>query len=132
MDRFFDCLDTRNLNEADRTCKPDLQAYTQLDDPRFDFLEEEFLAYLEEWQTSVNHRPGQFSKTDRQKMCLTHQTFRGLVMTVHAFVGVTKYLLSQGVPFVLSNKFCQDPIEEHFGRHRGMGRTADVIAYSLL
>ncbi|KAK7105302.1 hypothetical protein V1264_016703 [Littorina saxatilis] len=55
----------------------------------------------------------------------SHQTFKGLVMTVHGFVGAAHYLLGHGVKFILANKFCQDPLEEHFGRHRAMGRTAD-------
>ncbi|XP_056004110.1 uncharacterized protein LOC125653769 [Ostrea edulis] len=37
----------------------------------------------------------------------------------------TRYLLQQGVPYVLSNVFCQDPLEEHFGRHRGLGTRHD-------
>lgn len=58
-------------------------------------------------------------------MFLSLQTYRGLVMTVKSFVEVTRYLLSNGVPFVLSHKFCQDPLEEHFGRHRAIGRSAE-------
>ena len=46
-------------------------------------------------------------------------------MTVRAFIGVTRFLLSHGVSFVLSNKLCQDPIEEHFGRHRAMKRAVE-------
>ena len=46
-------------------------------------------------------------------------------MTVYAFVETTKFLLVNSVEFVLSNTFCQDPLEEHFGRHRGLGRAAD-------
>ena len=45
--------------------------------------------------------------------------------SVHAFVEATKYLLDHGVDFVLSHVFNQDPLEEHFGRHRGMGRRMD-------
>ena len=124
MDRFFDCLNTRHLHEGARKLKPDLDPYTSENDPRFTFLVNEFLQYLLDWKDSVEQRPGPFTKSERQKMMLTHQTFRGLVMTTKAFVEVTPYLLRNGVQFVLSNKFCQDPIEEHFGRHRAMGRTA--------
>ncbi|KAL8611309.1 hypothetical protein ACOMHN_013740 [Nucella lapillus] len=35
-----------------------------------------------------------------------------------AFKEATHYLLDNGVKSVLSNRFCQDPLEAHFGRHR--------------
>jgi hypothetical protein len=125
MDRFFDCLNSRHLEEADRKRKPDLRPYTSTEDERFTFLQDEFLKYFDDWQQSVENRPGHFSKSDRAKMMLSHQTYKGLVMTVRAFIEVTKFLLANNVSYVLANKFCQDPIEEHFGRHRTMGRTAD-------
>ena len=124
MDRFFDCLNSRNLLEGARFRKPDLLPYTNVNDPRFTFLEGEFLKYLDDWKTSVDNRPGPFTQSERQKMFLTHQTHKGLVMTVQAFIEATRHLLTHGVSFVLSNKFCQDPLEEHFGQHRAMGRTA--------
>ena len=43
------------------------------------------------------------------------------ISTVESLIGATRYLLSHGVPHVLSQDFCQDPLEEHFGRHRGLG-----------
>ena len=46
-------------------------------------------------------------------------------MNVYAFVEATAFLLVKSVEFVLSNTFSQHPLEEHFGRHRGLGRTAD-------
>lgn len=44
------------------------------------------------------------------------------MLTVKGFTEATKYMLAAGVPYVMSNVYCQDPIEEHFGRHRGLGR----------
>jgi hypothetical protein len=44
-----------------------------------------------------------------------------ILFPVDGFIGATKYLLDQGVSPILSNVFCQDPIENHFGRHRGLG-----------
>lgn len=124
VDRFFDCLNTRNLEEGQRCRKPDLLPYRDANDVRFHFLQHTFLKYISDWKTSVDARPG-FRKAEKQKMFLTPQTYKGLVMTIHAFVEATKFLLANGVSFVLSNKFCQDPLEEHFGRHRAMGRTND-------
>jgi hypothetical protein len=42
-----------------------------------------------------------------------------------AFVECTKFLLNNGVQFVLSHVFNQDPLEEHFGRHRSLGRRSE-------
>ena len=41
-----------------------------------------------------------------------------LYFLVKSFIELTKLLLNEGVPFVLSEKFSQDPLEEHFARHR--------------
>ena len=119
MDRFFDCLNTRTLTEGVKTRKDDLLPYTDRNDERFNFLNE-FLRYLEQWKTSVQTRPGNFNASERAKMFLTHQTYKELVMTIKSFPEAARYLLDNGVKYVLSNKFCQDPLEEHFGRHRSL------------
>jgi hypothetical protein len=46
-------------------------------------------------------------------------------MTIRSFTEAAVYLLDNGVKFVLSNRFCQDPLEAHFGRHRGLGQRSD-------
>ena len=51
--------------------------------------------------------------------------------SVRSVTEVTKYLLEHGVAYVLTNKFCQDPIEELFGRHRAIGRGADNMNLSM-
>ena len=42
---------------------------------------------------------------------------------VHSFVELAKLLLNTytDVKYLLSEKFNQDPVEEHFGRHRARG-----------
>ncbi|XP_055955159.1 uncharacterized protein LOC126812587 [Patella vulgata] len=116
VDRFFDCLNVRSLYEGERKRKPDLMPYTSVDDPRFQFLTEDFLGYLRDLKDQVDNRQG-FSKTEKSKMFLSYQS--------KAVVEATKYLIQHGVKFVLTNKFCQDPVEEHFGRHRALGRRSD-------
>lgn len=81
--------------------------------------------------------------TDAQKMMmrLSGETLAGLRMTgkcismndnidfiatitVHAFVEVTKYLLTlpgDDSKFLLSERFCQDPVESFFGQQRSKG-----------
>ena len=41
---------------------------------------------------------------------------------MHSFVELTKILLAiPGVQYVLSEKFCQDPVESFFGKQRSQG-----------
>ena len=119
MNRFFDCLNARFRTEGIETRNDSLLPYSDTNDPRFGFLDE-FLAYLEAWKTSVQTRPGTFSAVEHSKMFLTHQTYKGLVMTIKSFQEVTRYLLNNGVQYVFSNRFSQDPLEAHFGRHRSL------------
>ena len=131
MDRFFDCLNVRSLDAAAYRLKPDLAPYRDRNDTRFQFLDN-FLAYLDNWKQSVQQRLGNFSQAERAKMFLSHQTFKGLVMTVRSFQEATRYLLDQGVEYVLSNRFCQDPLEAHFGRHRSVRpRSENPTLYSF-
>ncbi|XP_056007180.1 uncharacterized protein LOC125647649 [Ostrea edulis] len=123
VNRFFDCLNVRSLRESVFQRKPDVAPYTSQNDPRFQFLEDEVLEYFNQWLISVRSRPG-YKKTEQNKMFISYQTHEGIIMTVKSFIEA-RYLLQQGVPYVLSNVFCQDPLEEHFGRHRGLGTHHD-------
>ena len=58
-------------------------------------------------------------------MFLSHQTYEGLQITAKSTIELTRFLLQSNVPFVLSEKFNSDVIEEYFGRQRGMGRRND-------
>ena len=46
----------------------------------FQWLREDFLGYLDEWEASVAARPG-FSKAERNKMLLSQETLSGLRLT---------------------------------------------------
>ena len=41
---------------------------------------EEFVAFLDKWKEEINAREG-FSKSERDKMFLSHQTYEGIVTT---------------------------------------------------
>ena len=58
-------------------------------------------------------------------MFLSIQTFTGLKITVNSVVSLTKFLLSEGFEFVLTERFCQDDVEEYFGYQRAQGRRSD-------
>ena len=118
INRFFDCLNVRSTSEHTRKRNYFLAPYSSADDERFDWLQNTFLVYLQEWLTAIHQRTGNFSNDDRAKMFISHQTYHGLRMTVHSLVEVTKFLLSEGLEYVLSEKFCQDLLEEYFGHQQ--------------
>ncbi len=102
--------------------KPFLQPYTSIDDERFTFLKDEFLEYFAEWKKAADQRKGDFTAADREKMFLSKATYEGLQATAHALIKCIQFLLQNGFKYVLANKFSPDPLEDHFGRHRGLGR----------
>ena len=125
IDAFFDCLNVRSLREGDLKRKPFCLPYTNKTDERFNWLIEIFLKYLEHWQERTLNRDGVFSKTCRSKMFISRQTYEGLQITCHSLTEVVKFLLGEGMEFILSERFCQDPLEEHFGDQRKIGRRSD-------
>ena len=50
-------------------------------------------------------------------------------MTAHSVIEATKFLLQEGTEFVLSERFCEDPVEEYFGNQRKIGRRSDIHAF---
>ena len=48
--------------------------------PRVQWLENEFLGYLDEWKASVASREG-LTLTEEAKMCLSRETLEGLHIT---------------------------------------------------
>ena len=71
-----------------------------------------FLSYLDQWYKRVQEREGAFTPDDRGKMFISQQTYKGMKVTVNALIGVVQFLLSEGCEFVLSERFCQDPLED--------------------
>ena len=132
IDKFFDCCNTRSLTEGERKRKPFLKPYTSIDDERFEFIKGDFLNYLTKWKKATDEREGNFTPADRGKMFISKATFEGLQTTAHALVECVQFLLQNGFQYVLTNKFSQDPLEDHFGRHRGLGRrSCNPTVYAL-
>lgn len=84
-----------------------------------------FLEYLRKWKESTECRPGNFTQTARGKMFISWQTFEGFQITVHSVIEVCKFLLQEGMEYVLTECFCQDVVEEYFGSQRKLGRRND-------
>ena len=94
-------------------------------DSRLNWLQNDFLGYLQKWKDSSNTRSGNFTETEKGKMFLSHQTYKGILTTVNSFVEVIKFLLNEGMPYVLTERFEQDLVEEYFGRQRSLGHRND-------
>ena len=84
-----------------------------------------FLNYFDTWKLSIENRGNNFSLNAQSKMFLSWQTFERFKITTNAIVKVTKFLLSEGVGFVLTERFCHDEIDEYFGSQRQLGRRSD-------
>jgi hypothetical protein len=52
---------------------------------------------------------------------LPHQTLLGIEMSCRAFISCTTFLLKEGITFINARVFCQDPLEQNFGRQRMAG-----------
>ena len=125
LDKFFDCLNVRNTKEATIKCKPFLKPYTSCVDERFIWLTDTLLKYFSDWKDSTITRPGQFTDNARAKMFISWQTYEGIKITTHSSIELIKFLLNAGCPYVLTERFCQDPLENYFGRQRSMGQRKD-------
>lgn len=126
MDKFFDIVNIRNKTEYETKSKPNLKPISSVDDPRLSWLLNDFLGYFESWKESINNRPEEFDKTAKKKMFISRQTHEGLKITVHSIVECVKFMLSETqCKYILTERFCQDPLENYFGRQRSLGARKD-------
>lgn len=152
MDKFFDCTNVRNRVECElkplsttstmtvseplplakttmkaktRKLKPFLRPYESVEDERFEWLNDVFLKYLSSWKDNVMNRDGVYQKGERANMFLSYQTYQGLQITSLSLIGAVKYLLNSGAKYVLTERFCQDVLENYFGRQRAIGGRKD-------
>ena len=58
-------------------------------------------------------------------MFISWQTYEGIKITTYSSIELIKFLLNAGCPYVLTERFCQDPLENYFGRQRSMGHRKD-------
>ncbi|KAH9367943.1 hypothetical protein HPB48_014565 [Haemaphysalis longicornis] len=89
-----------------------------VDDGRLLWLENDFTCYVKKVQaSSVASGNGAF----------TGETFEALLFTTKSTVETTRYLLTQGINYVLTRKPKQRPIEAVFGRVRYMCGGNDML-----
>ena len=101
MDSFFDVMNIRNIQSHEFKRKPFLAPFTSVNDDRFGWLQNVFLKYFEDWLTSIEQRPGNFSRNARSNMFISWQTFEGLKITVHSIIEAVMFLLQNNVKYVL-------------------------------
>ena len=88
-------------------------------DERFTWLIYTFLQYFEDWKHSIAERSGQFTANARVNMFISWQIYEGVKITVHSAIELIQYLQ------YLTERFCQDPLENYFGRQIAMGHRKD-------
>ena len=86
MDSFFDMMNIRNIQSHEFERKPFLALFTSVNDDWFGWLQNIFLKYFEDWLTSIEQRPGNFSRNARSNMFISWQTFVGLKIIVHSII----------------------------------------------
>ena len=96
-----------------------------VNDWRFSWLHNVFLKSFQNWLNSVQQRQRNFSKDADQKMFMSWQTYEGLKISVNSIIEATQFLLWHQVKYVLTERFCQDPLENWFGRQRSLGSRKD-------
>lgn len=122
FNKFFDCLNVRNLLEGKNKRNPDLNPYRNVNDPRLAWLRNDFLEYIKEWERCVETREGELTAAQRTAMQLSYQTKTGLQISVLSTITrCVEIMLEEGAEFVLTHNFNQDPLEQYFGhlRHKG-------------
>ena len=125
FDKFFDIINVSSTTASSRELKPFDPPFSSTDDLRFSWLKNQFLKYFEDWLRSTEERPGLYTKSEKQKMFISSQTYKGLKITVHSVIELVKFLIMHKVSYVLTERFCQDPLENYFGKQSSSGARKD-------
>jgi len=116
VDQFFDCGNVRNTQEYITKRKPFLKPYSSPGDERFDWLENTFLKYFENWLKWIEETYPTMTPENKARMFISWQTYEGIQLSVKSLIHSVKFLLNNGVSYVLTERFCQDDLENYFGK----------------
>ena len=125
MNGFYDRTNVRSLIEHVRKKNAFIKPYESAEDERLTWLKDVFLKYLESSKQSTLQREGEYTPDERQKMFVSVQTYEGMKIAVYSHIDVIRFLLSNGLKFILSERFMQDVIDDYFGHQRYKGRKSD-------
>ena len=56
-------------------------------------------------ERKIEDRLGQFTLNAKDRMLFSWQTYEGIQISVHSVTEATKYLLAEGIKFVLTERF---------------------------
>ena len=118
-------MNIRDINSHKFELKPSLLPFSRVDNPRSSWLRNVFLQYFEDWLASIEQRPGNFSRNAKGKMFISQQTYEGFKITVNSIIEAVQLLLQHEVSYDLTERFCQDPLENYFGHQRSFGARKD-------
>ena len=76
-------------------------------------------------ERKILHRPGNFKLNAKERMFISWQTFEGFQIAVHSVIEGVNFLLKEDIEYVLTERFCQDPLEEYLGNQRNIGNRSD-------
>ena len=102
-----------------------LKPYESTGDVRFVWLDE-LSNYLKLWKDLIEERnDANYNDNAKSRMFISWQSYEGLEITVFSFKEVCKFLLQQGIPYILSKRFYQDDLENYFGKQQAIGEMCD-------
>ena len=64
-------------------------------------------------------------RAQNKKIFISSQPYEGLQITGHCSKKLLDFLFENGVPFVFSERFCQDDLGNYFGRQQAIGCRKD-------
>ena len=132
FEKFFNIMNVSSTTSLSRELKPFNAPLALSDDPRFSWLKNRFLKFFEDWLRSIEKRPEACTKSEKQKKFISSQTYESLKIIVHSIIELAKFLIIHKVSHVLTERFCQDPLENYFGKQHSSGdRKDNPSLYSL-
>ena len=76
-----------------------LFSFRGLLDERLGWLKNFFLKFLSDWKASIEMKPGNHTKVEKEKMFVSKQTHIDVQKTVFSIIECIRFLLNNGMPF---------------------------------
>ena len=96
-----------------------------VNDQRFSWFSNVFLKSFQDWVNSVQQHQGNFTKDAGHKIFISWQTCEGLKISVNSIIEDIQFVLWHQAKYVLTERFCQHPLENWFSRQRSLGSRKD-------
>ena len=68
-----------------------------------------------------------YTENAKTKVFISWKSYEDLQITILSFKEFCKLFSEQGIPYSLSEIFCQDDLENYFGKQRAIGRRSDNL-----